>query len=112
MANSGAVAADTGWILPTLATDVTVSAGVTSGHYGIRKVGKIVFLSVSLAIANPAASKLLFTLDPAYRPATPSAGGSILAAMASGSQIQVRTDGTVRTFISSASAVGTMSWPV
>lgn len=57
--------ADTGWILPTLATDITVLG--TFDHKGYRRIGKICYLSLSLTVANTAIDKLLFTLPVGFR---------------------------------------------
>jgi hypothetical protein len=56
---------DTGWTLPTLATDITVDG--TRIHLGYRKRNGVVFCVLALAVASAAADKLLFTLPAGYR---------------------------------------------
>lgn len=58
---------DSGWILPTLATDIAVR-GIFYAHKGYRKIGKTLWIVIDVTVANPAASKALFTLPAAYNP--------------------------------------------
>lgn len=97
MASSGANQ-DTGWILPTLATDVTVTATAGRKHFGYRLYRGRVEIAVALDVANPAAGKLLFTLPVGFR------HGAALTAMAvatvsAGAMTILRmdADGTIRT---------------
>jgi len=104
---------DSGWILPGLASDVTV--GATWAHHGYRRVGKIVWIAVNLAITSVAADKLLFTLPAGFRPSPDQADGGgrlALAIGASGGYIRIHpTNGEVRTNSTASSIIGSNSFP-
>lgn len=99
--------ADSGWILPTLATDVTVNA--TWLHLGYRKIRGIVYSVIAVDVANPAADKLLFTLPAGYRPGI--SGSKRLIAGDSGLIRINPTNGEVRANNATTLFVVTVSYP-
>lgn len=91
---------DSGWILPTLLTDVTLNNG-TYNHRGYRRVGKTLFLEIALTIANPAANKSLFNLPAGFRPVF----GEIQLVADVGASLRIRaSDGLVRAVGASGTA--------
>lgn len=100
---------DSGWILPTLETDVTV--GGTHGHWGLRKVGNIVYGIINIAIANPAANKLVMTFPAGYRIGLPPAGGEGSGALVA-TGLRLLTSGACRTNGAASTIVVSFSYPV
>lgn len=100
--------ADTNWVLPTLATDVTVNA--SWGHLGYRLIGKTVWIAHALDIASPAANKLLYTLPAAYWIKADGAK-PFVASLISG-PIRIYSNGEVRLHTAVALSTGLTSYPV
>jgi hypothetical protein len=90
--------ADTGWIMPALATDVTATAVAGRKHLGYRLYRGRVEIAMALDIVNPGAGKLLFTLPTGFRH-----GASLTAMGAAGvsgsalTPLRMDGDGTIKT---------------
>lgn len=102
------IGSDSGWVLPTLATDVTVN-GTAGAHLGYRKIGKVVYLQISVDVASPASDKLLFTLPAGYRP---EGSVRVVALGASGAMRVYPTNGEVRMGSATSPVAIAMSYPV
>lgn len=100
--------ADTNWVLPTLATDVTVSA--VWGHLGYRLIGKTVYIAHALDIASAVVNKLLYTLPAAYWIKADGAK-PFVASLISG-PIRIYPNGEVRLHTAVALSTGLTSYPV
>jgi hypothetical protein len=96
---------DTGWGLPVLAADVTVRASFYA-HKGYRKRNGVVWVWVSLDIANPAGGKLLFNLPAGFRPSDTAGFTRTLANIG----VFVNSSGEVRTGTNTAVVDNTFSF--
>lgn len=99
------ISPDTGWILPTPATDITV--GATFSHLGYRVIGKRLVMNIGFDVANPAINKLIFTLPVGFRPAVQS-GRYIYLGGTSG-PLRMYANGEVRQATAATVAVGEVS---
>lgn len=94
---------DSGWILPTLATDVTITATGGRKHLGYRKYRGRVEVAVALDVANPAAGKLLFTLPVGFRQGTAiTTHNATSISMTASAILRMDGDGTFKTATSLA----------
>lgn len=103
------IAEDTGWIMPTLAADITATASGGRKHLGYRRYRGRVEIAMALDIANPTGGKLLFTLPAGFRHGTTltvMSGG--IVAMTSVTPVRLDGDGTVR----SGASVGSIMFDV
>ena len=105
MGSSGGVVADTGWILPTPATDITV--GATFSHLGYRVIGRRLVINIGFNVANPATDKLVFTLPVGFRPAVQSGRYIVLGGMSG--QLRAYPNGEIRTNSAGSVAAGEVS---
>lgn len=99
------VQVDSGWILATLAIDITDASSTSWANTAYRKLGKSVMLTITVSIANPAVGKLLFTLPEGYRPNTQNSQ-KLLIASSSGAFVRIDpTTGTVLAHTASGSTI-------
>lgn len=98
---------DTGWILPTLATDVTVTANRI--HLGYRKIEKVVHAVIALSVANPATDKLLFTFPVGFRLGAVSADYTL--ANLSGMLVRIYGNGECRANSAATAVTGLFTFP-
>jgi hypothetical protein len=102
---------DSGWILPTLETDVSIAA--TWMHLGYRRLGGVVYLVLNLTIANAAVDKLLFTLPAEFRPKNQDGSRKLILGAVSGTLLRVSPmDGTVRANSATTSTIVCSAYPL